>query len=1109
MNKLAIFISLFILFQVIGFTQQQYDFKYLSIEDGLSQSVAYDILQDSRGYIWIATQDGLNRYDGYKFHVYQMQPGNENSLSTNIIRRLIEDKEGNIWIGTTGGGVNKYNPITDNFTQYLANPQAENALPSAIVGALYEDFRGRIWIGTNNGLSLYRKATNDFVNFQNNPNDPESLPGNTILAINGDDEGNLWIGINGVGLVKMDIETKKFYMPNASLNNKLVNNGPINSIDKTPDSFLWLSTANGLAQYRLHDGQIKWYIGADSANSLVNNAVNEISWINGTKIWIATLNGISILDYSTDQFINLKKNTRWATGLSSNQIYSIEKDNTGVIWLGTTNGLNKFDTNRKQFFTIYEKPNNSYSLNQAVVFCFEEIDNKIWMGTQGGGINIYNKKTGRFNYLLSHDFQSNQNQGAWVRSIHQSKDGTIWIGTNNSGLLRLDENYTLRKRYTADANDPNSISVNWISDILETESGEMWFGTIAGGLCRYRPGQDDFRVYMHNPSDSNSLPNDNVRALAENEDGDIWITTQGAGVSRLTRAGKEPGVFINYQHNPDDTNSIAYNNVFSVYASDDEKTYFGTYGRGLSVFNKLTGQFTTYTTTDGLPNNIIYSIIADSSGHLWLGTNNGISHFNPKQKVFTNYNIHDGLQSDEFNTNAAFMDSEGIFYFGGVNGISFFKPQNIENNKVPPKLKISALSIHNRKIYPGTDSPLDRAIWETDTLILNYQQASFSFELTAFHYASPGQNIYKYRMVGLDTTWMDIENRRHVSFTTLPPKTYRFEAMAANGDGIWTQKPVAVTIIIHPPFYRTWWFYAIVVLVAGVLVLSIIKWREKQLRAEKEHLESVVKDRTHEVVLQKEAIEKKNKEITSSISYASRIQSAILPNADFLGNTVQDYFIYFKPRDIVSGDFYFIKEFKEVTLIAAADCTGHGVPGAFMSMLGVAFMNEIVRRREVRRASQVLEALRVEIQSSLKQHGSSHQATDGMDIALCVLDKKEMTLQYAGAHNPLYIFKNGQFSEIKADRIPIASYALEDKPFTNYEIDIEQGDVFYIFSDGYTDQFGGQKVKKFTKKRLRDYLTEIQHLDMAEQKKKLESTFENWKSNHDQIDDVLVIGVRV
>jgi len=524
---------------------------------------------------------------------------------------------------------------------------------------------------------------------------------------------------------------------------------------------------------------------------------------------------------------------------------------------------------------------------------------------------------------------------------------------------------------------------------------------------------------------------------------------------------------------------------------------------GLYSFNSADSLFTYYSEENGLVVNNINGLEEDSLGYIWLTTIKGLSKLDVKEEKVKNFfTVSDFTYHSFLGNPDGFKMRDSEFLFFTTNGFLAFNPDSINSNI--PKVVIDKFTIR------GKEFELDSLIYYKKDIRLNYNQNFIAFEFAVLDYTEPAMNRYKFKLEGLDEDWnyRDADDRK-ASYSGIAPGHYVLKVTGANNDKVWNNEGVSISITIKPPWYKTMLAYVIYVLLTTAAIWMFIRIREKNLKEEKRILEQKVKERTAKIEAQKEEIQEQHKNITASIHYAKRIQSAILPPTEQIEEVVNEFFILFRPRDIVSGDFYWVTRRNEITIIVAADCTGHGVPGAFMSMLGVAFLNEIVNKEGIIQSNLILDRLREQIMRQLHQSGKDGESKDGMDISLYVIDHKNMKLQYSGAYNPLYLIRNEELIELKGDRMPIGYHIKKDTPFYLNEMDLYKGDCLYNSSDGYPDQFGGEDGRKFMSKNFRELLLSIHKNPMCEQREILDKKFDEWRGEIEQIDDVVVVGVRV
>jgi serine phosphatase RsbU (regulator of sigma subunit) len=537
------------------------------------------------------------------------------------------------------------------------------------------------------------------------------------------------------------------------------------------------------------------------------------------------------------------------------------------------------------------------------------------------------------------------------------------------------------------------------------------------------------------------------------------------------------------------------------------------------------------TTADGLCNNSVYGLLEDQAGNIWASTNFGLcrisavdellrlkeskrseSNADSNEKLFNHFKTFlmvDGLPSNEFNFGAFAKGKDGRLFFGGLNGVTSIRPDSIMTNIQKPRIIISSFRLF------GKEPKLDTNIVHKHQITLNYNQNFFSFEFSALNFILTEKNQFAYRMDGYDQDWVFAGPRRFASYTNLDPGEYLFRVKACNNDGIWNDQGTSLRIIITPPFYKTKWFYTLVILLLIGLIYSYIRFREKQLVRENVILEEKVAIRTRQIAEINKEISKKNQDITDSINYARRIQQAILVPEEEIRHSLKGLFLFYKPKDIVSGDFYWFQRIQdqqsgqECFLLAAADCTGHGVPGAFMSMIGIDRLNEVVKQTQ--NPGRILEHLNRAVKESLRQSDQLDHTRDGMDIALCLIRPEPeggATLLFAGANRPMWIVPKGQTvpTEIRSTKAAIGGFTGENQEFAAQEVRVFQGDSVYFFTDGYLDQFGGEHSRKFMVKQFRKLVGSIAHQSSSDQAKGLHAAFEQWRQREEQVDDILVIG---
>lgn len=826
-------------------------FEQITTEDGLSQSTVNTILQDSRGFLWFATEDGLNRYDGYEFKIYRNDPYDLFSISSNQISSVIEDKNGAIWVGTKGGGLNKLDREQDRFIRFLHDSEDETSISHNYINVLFEDDAGVILVGTQNGLNILDLLTNEFSVYSQ-VDEHDELKKARITTLYRDSNDFIWIGTEEVGLFRFDrINGDIKHFEENSTTSKISDNWIV-TLYEDKSGVLWVGTqSGGLLRYDKEAQSFTSFTSVNSSNqSISNNWVLSLFEDSRGTFWVGTLNGLNILNRDTGMFISFM-DLNYPINLSNNSISALYEDRSGVFWVGTRNGaLNKFIRSSSESFTIYQNdPANSNSVSNNNIWAISEDDNgDVWIGTQGGGLNKLTLATNTFKNFKHDPNDPKSLSNDFVNAIIKDEDGMIWVGTID-GLNRYDQEQDSFIHFKNDDTDETTISGNIITTVFEDSRGIIWVGTLNNGLNAYDKQTGKFRRFQNNETDPSSISHNKIWSMFEDNKGVFWVGTHGFGLNKYDRAR---GNFTTYANNPSDDSSISDNFINVITQDQNGDLWIGTIN-GLNKFNPASETFTRFTTANGLPNNVIYGVIEDYRGHLWLSTNNGIADFDPESSSVRIYDRGDGLPSNEYRFGAFHKTADGTMYFGGINGMVVFKPDSIRDNPYIPPVVVTDFQIFNQDVFISPlNSPLKKSIIETDEIILTWRENVISFEFAALHFAAPEQNQYQYMMEGFDSDWQDVGNRRFVSYTNLPEgNNYTFKVKASNKDGIWNEEGRSIKLKILPPPWKTWWAYSLYsVLGAGFLIgfinFQISRERKKKEQVEQynEELEALVKERT-------------------------------------------------------------------------------------------------------------------------------------------------------------------------------------------------------------------------------------------------------------------------
>ena len=820
---------------------QTINFQHLSIEDGLSQSVVKAIHQDSLGFLWIGTEEGLNKYDGRHFTIYRHDPQDTHSLNHSKIFSIYEDNTGTLWIGTERG-LNRYDRRLDRF----------ESLSTHTVWSIYEDNKGTLWIGTNGaGLHQFDRQTNQWLSYQHDPNNPQSLSHNGVWSIYQDNNGTLWIGTDGGGLNKFNYQSEEFtrYWINPKNSNSLSNS--ITSIYEDNSGTLWIGSLNGLHKFARQTQTFKHYFPKPrNPNSLSHRAVWAILEDNTGALWVATDGGgLNQFDHKTNAFVHYQEEPHNPASLNSNFGLSLYQDRAGTTWIGTGGGgINYFNPGHKKFKHYFHDPNNPNTLNNNDVFAlYEDKEGILWVGTEGGGLNKFEplrQTVTHYQHVPNHFDSLSHND---VQSIYEDRYGILWIGTYGGGLNQFEREHQRFISYQHDPDNPDSLGNNYVMSIYEDTAGSLWLGTW-GGLEQFDRQTGKFIHYQNNPKNPNSLSHNAVTAIYEDKTKQLWIGTHGG----LNRFNPQQSTFVRYQCCTPDT--LSHNEISSIYEDKTGVLWIGTYGGGLNKFDRLTQTFTHYREKNGLPNNTVYGILEDKNGQLWLSTNRGLSRFNPNTETFKNYDVLDGLQSNEFNANAYYKSQRGEFFFGGINGFNTFYPEQIEDNPFIPPIVITDFKIFNQPVPIGENSPLQQHINLSKTITLYYQQSFFSIEFAALNFLQPQKNEYAYQLEGFDKDWNQIGTKRQAYYTKVPAGHYVFRVKGSNNDNVWNKQGTTLEIIILPPWWETLWFRSAIVILFLGIIIGIYRWRVKAYEVRNRYLKRLVAERTEKLLQTNQAL---------------------------------------------------------------------------------------------------------------------------------------------------------------------------------------------------------------------------------------------------------------
>lgn len=806
---------------------------YYSVDHGLSQNQISSIYSDSKGLLWITTQDGLNLYDGYTFRVFRHEPGNENSLLDYAVNTICETDTGIFWIGTREG-MSRLDLHTGKFTHYIHNKDSANTLVNNNVWLIVKDDDNTLWIGTKSGLSNFNPSTGRFTNYKYDTTLSNTISNDFIFCAVKDSE-NLWFGGRG-GIDRYNFKDKKFYNYKLnSANSKSVAENGVVALHLQND-VLWIGAYSGFYSMSLSEknGE-KFRIKKISLDEDSNLSVRSLCGGYDGTIWIGTFKkGIFHYNPYTGRKINYRKSNQ-PGGLSDNHINALYEDENKVLWIGTSSsGLNKFNRASERFRTIFV-PDPQLGGNHAISSLLEDKSGNLWVGTRSGDIfKISNQFSDRpiFRNYTTEKYLKIYFSQIEIKSLLEDKSGSIWVGSFGNGIYLIDPKTDKVERIKQEQNNLNSLTNDFVHSIIESKDGTIWIGTGAGGLNKFNPKDKSFVSYRHNPKDENTLRTDEVTSVCEDTNGNIWAGTSIGGLSKLNTS---TGKFVNFLHNVSDKNSISSNRINCLYIDKKSNLWIGTFGGGLNRWKPETNSFEHFTNKDGLPSNIINSIVEDQFGNLWISTDKGISLFRVSERTFKNYDVYDGLQGNEFIQSSGFSSAaDGKIYFGGVNGLNIFDPPKLYEKSESANLTLTDFKIFNKSVIPGEDSPLKTNILYAKEIILSHAQNFFTIEFASLDFNNPDKTEYAYKLEGFNTEWIPAGNQRFATFTNLDPGDYIFRVKSTNSDGTWNEQGISLKIIMLPPWWQTWWAYILYTVLIGSILYSFRQYEMKRVKLRNE-----------------------------------------------------------------------------------------------------------------------------------------------------------------------------------------------------------------------------------------------------------------------------------
>ena len=823
--------------------------RHLTLEHGLSHDVVYAVVQDSVGFMWFGTQEGLNRYDGSRFEEFRHDPDDPTSLAFEDISELLVDSSGDLWVGTWGGGLDRFDAESGRFEHLPLGPAG---LADDRIHDLIEDRNGDLWIGTfAGGLSRFNRADGSIRTFQHVPVDPTSLPSQRVWAVEEDRYGQLWVGTDA-GLARLRPDGGfDVWQRDGGAGFGLPSN-IVRALFEDRLGVLWIGTEAGLRA--LDPGADRLRQPADER--LATMAVNTIVSDHTGDLWVGSYgSGLMQVDRESEtvhQYVNSVADT-WS--LAHNDVQDLFEDHSGILWVATRGGgVDRLDLKPAKFQVVALDEDHSRDIGhrrvQAVIW---DSHDRLWMGTQAG-VDCYRPDRGVWEHYKLGDGGSAQS----VQRLWEDSSGQLWATVWQHGLCRLQPELDTFECLPIDPLRPSALASQRAGPILEDGDGRLWAGTLHGLHVVDRMGGKVVARYAADTERSGSLADSFVTALLRSRSGTIWVGTEAGGLHRFVSSTNR---FERYQHRRNDPESLSSNRILSLWEAVDGSIWVGT-ARGLDQLDPTSGRCRRYGADDGLQSSTVVSLIGDSSGRLWCGTNRGLCVL--EEGAIRCYTPSDGLQGWAFMPGACAVDSDGNLYFGGLQGLNVFDPDSVRDNPNVPRIVLRSISVR------ASDSPPRRLPLATgSTLKLSWQESFFTIQYAALDYTDPQRNRYEFQLEGLDADWVRAGTRTEASYTGVPPGTYQFRVRGCNSDGVWNQAGASFVLTIAPPLWERVWFRAVAAVLVIVLVAGAVRWRVRSLEADRQRLEQVVRDRTQTLEERQRELEQLNEKKNEFLGIAA------------------------------------------------------------------------------------------------------------------------------------------------------------------------------------------------------------------------------------------------
>ncbi len=812
--SIIFFVILFFYGDGANAQEPQLNFTKYSTQQGLSSNTVNDILKDHFGFLWLATEDGLNRFDGTNFKVYKHEPENSNSLRVNFITSLYESKDGIIWIGTNGGGLSYYDRNKDSISNFISKTPVQVGLA---ITSINGDKDGNIIVTSYGGIYIINPQDKELVMNSRYKKLLKEVDGKVSLYFYEDSKQEIWVGTDvGLYMYQPTLDLLKNFQHLQGNDTSLAHN-TIYKIIEDKQGNMWFATENGLSMLMPKSSHFRNFLHTSSNLKISSNLVYMLAVDSSNKLWVGTEEGLDILDIAANNITTYAPNVRNPHSLSSRSVRSILIDKQGICWVGTVRGgLNKYNDNINHFNLKEYSAFDPLGLRSPIVTSFAAYQNDVFVGTDGGGLQLYHRNTDLLDYIPLPISVRNNNHDLTILALEMTKNNLLWVGTYLNGLYQYNP-VTKSVNHIVDGSSNASLNNNSVFCLKEMKNGDLWIGTNGGGINVIRHSGNQIEKYVFNPSkpnDATGPANNFIRSFEEDSMGNIWAGTFGSGISVFDPLSKKFSFYTK------ENSGLPSNYVLSIKEDSRGNIWVGTNGNGLGLLKKGSEIFEALTEKDGLTNGTILKIIEDEKGKIWVSTNNGLSCYDPSTRKFKNLSNHNGLQAGAFVLQSGLKLPDGELIFGGQNGFNHFNPNNLKTNQNVPEIVLTELKVDDQTVAPADNGPIDKPILLADEVKLKYKQG-FSIAFEALDFTAPEANQYEYKLEGFDKNWVKAGKDHSAHYANIPPGNYVFVVKASNNDGVWNQKGRSFKVIVAPPFWRTIYAYFIYLLVFASVLFYI------------------------------------------------------------------------------------------------------------------------------------------------------------------------------------------------------------------------------------------------------------------------------------------------